>query len=493
MSVLGNKALHEATLSEQSQALAAGEVSSMELTEHCLRRIARLDGSLHSLVCTGEEEARVAAQQADADRAAGKEGPLRGVPLIHKDIFCTTSLPTTCGSRMLEHYVSPYEATVVTRLTEAGMVTLGKANMDEFAMGSSNENSYFGAVDNPWRVGTVPGGSSGGSAAAVAARLGPAATATDTGGSIRQPAAFCGVSGIKPTYGRVSRYGMIAFASSLDQGGVIAVSAEDCAMVLEAMAGHDPRDATCSVEAVPAWTAQLQDRRGVSGLRIGVPEEFFADGLDEGVAVAVRAALAEFESQGARLVPISLPKQSLGISAYYIVAPAEASSNLSRFDGVRFGHRCDNPEDLTDLYKRSRAEGFGAEVQRRILIGAYVLSAGFYDAYYKKAQQVRQLIANEFETAFQSVDVIAGPTTPSVAFARGAKSDDPVAMYLNDLYTVSANLCGLPAMSVPCGFDQGLPVGLQLIAPAFQEQRLLSTAHEFQQFTDWHTRLPEVA
>lgn len=492
MSVIGNRELHQLSLAEQSAALASGEVSSVELTGHCLVRIDQHDKALNSLINVGAEAALAAAAQADEARSGSSEcNALTGVPLVHKDIFCTKDLPTTCGSRMLESYVSPFEATVVERLGAAGMVTLGKANMDEFAMGSSNENSHFGAVDNPWRAGTVPGGSSGGSAALVAARLAGVATATDTGGSIRQPAAFCGVSGIKPTYGRVSRYGMIAFASSLDQGGVVATTAEDCAMVLQAMSGADPRDATCSLESVPDWCTAMRAVKDVQGVCIGVPEEFFADGLEEGVATAVRAGLAELESLGATLVPISLPKQSLGISAYYVVAPAEASSNLSRFDGVRFGHRCENPEDLTDLYKRSRAEGFGAEVQRRILIGAYVLSAGFYDAYYKKAQQVRQVIANEFTEAFASVDVIAGPTTPTVAFQRGANSDDPVAMYLNDLYTVSANLCGLPAMSIPCGFADGLPVGMQLIGRPFDEERLLGTAQAFQQATDWHTAVPE--
>lgn len=493
MSIVDGRPLHAMTLVEQSEALAAKEVSSVELTEHYLARIEQHDGVFNSFVSTDHEQSLDEARKADAARASGEQGALLGIPLAHKDIFCTLKQPTTCGSRMLEGYVSPYEATVVTKLYQAGMVTLGKANMDEFAMGSSNENSYYGAVDNPWKAGTVPGGSSGGSAAAVAARLAPVATATDTGGSIRQPAAFCGVTGIKPTYGRISRYGMIAYASSLDQGGVIAATAADCALVLEAMSGADPRDATCSNEAVPDWSSIAGSDAKLDGLRVGVPEEFFAEGLDQGVADAVRAGLADMEAAGATLVPISLPKQSLGISAYYVVAPAEASSNLSRFDGVRFGHRCDDPKDLTDLYERSRAEGFGPEVQRRILIGAYVLSAGFYDAYYKKAQQVRQLLADEFSGAFESVDVIAGPTTPTVAFNRGAKSDDPVAMYLNDLYTVSANLCGLPGLSMPCGFVDDLPVGLQLIARPFDETTLLKTAHAYQQVTDWHTRAPEVA
>jgi aspartyl-tRNA(Asn)/glutamyl-tRNA(Gln) amidotransferase subunit A len=480
--------MYEKTLAEQSAKLASGECSSVELTEHYLERIARFNPDLNALISVDADAARAAATAADEKRAAGNNNPLLGIPLVHKDIFCIKGGRTTCGSRMLEHFESPYSATVVTRLSDAGMVNLGKANMDEFAMGSSNENSYFGGVKNPWNSNCVPGGSSGGSAALVAARLAPMATGTDTGGSIRQPAAFCGITGIKPTYGRVSRYGMIAFASSLDQAGPLAISAEDCALTLQAMAGVDDRDSTSSGVAVPDYLATLGD--GVKGLKIGVPEEYFSDGLDDAVAAAVQSGLKEYEKLGAALVPVSLPNQGLCIPAYYVVAPAEASSNLSRFDGVRFGYRCENPTDINDLYTRSRGEGFGAEVKRRILIGTYALSAGYYDAYYLKAQQVRRMISDDFDNAFAEVDVIAGPTTPSVAFAAGAKSDDPVSMYLNDLYTVSANLCGLPAISMPCGDVNGLPIGLQLIGKHFDEARLLSAAHSFQQSTDWHTRMP---
>ena len=484
--------LHELTLAGQRRALGRGDCSAVELADAHLARIAALDPALHALLAVDADVASVAAREADRRLAEGGDaaGPLTGVPIVHKDIFCTTDLPTTCGSRMLEGYLSPFDATVVARLREAGTVLLGKANMDEFAMGSSNENSFYGPVANPWDPTRVPGGSSGGSAAAVAARLVPAATGTDTGGSIRQPAAFCGLTGLKPTYGRVSRYGMVAFASSLDQGGPLARTAEDCAHLLHAMAGHDPRDATSSAREVPDYAAALD--RPFEGLRVGVPKEFFADGLDAVVGDSVHAALAELERLGATLVDVSLPNQKSGIPAYYVVAPAEASSNLSRFDGVRFGHRCEHPKDLEDLYERSRTEGFGPEVKRRILIGTYALSAGYYDAYYRKAMQVRRLISDDFERVFADVDVVAGPTTPSVAFARGAKVDDPVAMYLTDLYTVAANLCGLPAMSLPCGFADGLPIGLQLIGRAFDESRLLGLAHRFQQASDWHGQAPPV-
>lgn len=480
--------MHDKTLAEQAALLASGDLSSSDLVEHYLQRIEQLGGALNAFLAVDADGARQAAAAADEQRKAGKAGPLTGLPIAHKDIFCTTRMPTTCGSRMLQDFVSPYEATVVEKLRTAGLVTLGKANMDEFAMGSSNENSFYGPVANPWQEDRVPGGSSGGSAAIVAARLASAATGTDTGGSIRQPAAYCGITGIKPTYGRVSRYGMIAFASSLDQGGPMAQTAEDCALLLQAMAGHDARDSTCSPASVPDFSADLN--ADLKGLRIGVPQEYFAEGLDDDVAACVNAALAVLEGEGAILKPISLPNQGLCIPAYYVIAPAEASSNLSRFDGVRFGHRCENPQDIDDLYTRSRGEGFGAEVKRRILIGAYALSAGYYDAYYKKAQQVRQLVSDDFSTAFADVDVIAGPTTPTTAFARGAKSDDPVAMYLNDLFTVSANLSGLPALSAPCGFADDLPVGLQLCAPANQEARLLNVAHRYQGVTDWHRQIP---
>lgn len=480
--------MYEKTLAEQSRLLANGDCSSSELSAHYLERIARLDKELNSFVSVDAEGAMAAAKSADARRAGGQSTPLLGVPMAHKDIFCVAGGRTTCGSRMLEDFHAPYNATVVNKLSDAGMVMLGKANMDEFAMGSSNENSFFGGVKNPWQRDCVPGGSSGGSAALVAARLAPVATGTDTGGSIRQPAAFCGLTGIKPTYGRVSRYGMIAFASSLDQAGPLAITAEDCALVLQAMAGFDERDSTSSDTPVPDYSAGLGE--SIEGLKIGVPEEYFSAGLDDGVASAVRAALTEYEKLGAKLVSIKLPNQGLCIPAYYVVAPAEASSNLSRFDGVRFGYRCDAPADLEDLYTRSRGEGFGAEVKRRIMIGTYALSAGYYDAYYLKAQQVRRLISDDFDQAFNEVDVVAGPTTPTPAFQTGAKTDDPVAMYLNDLYTVSANLCGLPAISMPCGMVDEKPVGLQLTGKHFGEAQLLHAAHRYQQATDWHQQLP---
>ncbi|MDO6461106.1 Asp-tRNA(Asn)/Glu-tRNA(Gln) amidotransferase subunit GatA [Granulosicoccaceae sp. 1_MG-2023] len=480
--------MHDKTLAELSRLLAEGSTTSVELTRHFLDRIAAHNDSLNALITVTADSALAAAEAADAQRAAGNAGPLCGVPFVHKDIFCTDGVRTSCASKMLDNFIAPYDATVVSKLSEAGMVCLGKANMDEFAMGSSNESSYYGAVKNPWNPDCVPGGSSGGSAALVAAGLAPAATGTDTGGSIRQPSAFCGITGIKPTYGRVSRYGMIAFASSLDQGGPMARSAEDCALLLQAMAGFDERDSTSVERPVEDYSASLGD--SIEGLRIGLPEEYFGEGLDPAVAETVRAAVAELEKLGAVVKKISLPKQALGIPAYYIVAPAEASSNLSRFDGVRFGHRCDAPADLEDLYKRSRAEGFGEEVQRRIMVGAYVLSAGYYDAYYLKAQKIRRLIRDEFLEAFNEVDVIAGPTTPTTAFALGAKTDDPVAMYLNDIYTITANLAGLPGVSLPCGFVNDMPVGLQLLSGHFTEARLLNVAHRYQQVTDWHRRMP---
>jgi aspartyl-tRNA(Asn)/glutamyl-tRNA(Gln) amidotransferase subunit A len=480
--------MHDMTLAQQAALLASGELQSVELVEHYLTRIERLNADLNAYILVDATRARAAAKNADENRTNGLGGPLNGIPIAHKDIFCTKGIRTTCGSHMLENFVAPYNATVVDKLDAAGVVTLGKANMDEFAMGSSNENSFFGSVANPWQHDRVPGGSSGGSAAIVAAKLASAATGTDTGGSIRQPAAFCGITGIKPTYGRVSRYGMIAFASSLDQGGPLAQTAEDCALLLQAMSGHDPRDSTSSDMAVTDFSANLND--DIKGLRIGVPDQYFADGLDAGVADAVTEALAELERAGAILKSVSLPNQGLCVPAYYVIAPAEASSNLSRFDGVRFGHRAQNPQDLEDLYTRSRGEGFGAEVKRRILIGTYALSAGYYDAYYLKAQQVRQLVSNDFTEAFKEVDVIAGPTTPTTAFARGEKTSDPISMYLNDLFTVSANLSGLPGLSAPCGFSDGLPVGLQLVAPANEEARLLNLAHRYQSLTDWHSQSP---
>ncbi len=475
------------TIAELGEALRRREVSSRELTAAALA--AGADSTLNCYVTLCEEQALAQAESADARLAAGEAGPLTGIPLAHKDIFCTEGIRTTCGSRMLDNFVSPYDATVVRRLADAGCVTVGKTNMDEFAMGSSNETSYFGPVSNPWDEARVPGGSSGGSAAAVAARLVPAATGTDTGGSIRQPAALCGISGLKPTYGRVSRYGMIAFASSLDQAGPLARSAEDCAILLGAMAGHDPRDSTCIERPVPDYRSALG--QPLAGLTLGLPREYFGDGLDAAVGDAVHAAIDVLSAAGASVREISLPRQDLSIPAYYVVAPAECSSNLSRFDGVRYGHRCENPRDLEDLYKRSRGEGFGAEVKRRIMIGTYVLSAGYYDAYYLQAQKVRQLISDDFQQAFAQVDLIVGPTSPSVAFARGERTDDPVAMYLSDIYTNAVNLAGLPGISVPCGFAGGLPVGLQIVGNHFGEARLLNAAHQYQLATDWHRRAPE--
>ncbi|MGB6450982.1 MAG: Asp-tRNA(Asn)/Glu-tRNA(Gln) amidotransferase subunit GatA [Steroidobacteraceae bacterium] len=476
------------TLAELAAGLRRKEFSSVELTRHLLGRVQAAQPVLNALVSVTADSALAQAQAADREIAAGRAGPLTGMPIIHKDIFCTEGVRTSCGSRMLDSFISPYDATVVAKLRSAGMVMLGKANMDEFAMGSSNETSFYGPVRNPWDTGRVPGGSSGGSAAAVAARLTPAATATDTGGSIRQPAALCGVTGIKPTYGRVSRYGMIAFASSLDQGGIITVSAEDAAIVLTAMAGFDPRDSTSVDRPVPDYAAALD--RPVAGLKIGLLKEFFEKGLEPQSEQCVRAALGVYRKLGATVKEVSLPSIALSVPAYYVVAPAECSSNLARFDGVRFGYRCQDPRDLTDLYRRSRGEGFGTEVKRRIMTGTYVLSAGYYDAYYLKAQQVRQRIASEFERAFAEVDVIMGPTTPTTAFELGAKTADPVTMYLNDIYTIGANLAGLPALSIPCGFAGQLPVGLQLMGPHFAEERLLNAAHLYQRETDWHLRAP---
>jgi len=481
--------LYKKTVAQLSEGLRRKEFSSVEVTRAFLERIAVRQPTLNALISITGDEALQSAQAADRALSSGFATPLTGVPIVHKDIFCTRGVKTTCGSRMLENFVAPYDATVVAKLKSAGTVMLGKANMDEFAMGSSNETSYFGPVRNPWNVDLVPGGSSGGSAAVVAARLAPAATATDTGGSIRQPAALCGVTGVKPTYGRVSRYGMIAFASSLDQGGIIAATAEDAALVLRAMAGFDPNDSTSVDREVPDYVSGLT--APLTGLKIGLLKEFFEKGLDAEIERRIREALGVYEKLGATLREVSLPNLPLSVPAYYVVAPAECSSNLARFDGVRFGHRCENPRDLMDLYKRSRGEGFGAEVKRRIMTGTYVLSAGYYDAYYLKAQKVRQLIAGDFARAFGEVDVLIGPTTPTPAFAIGAKTSDPITMYLNDIYTIGANLAGLPAMSLPCGFVQGLPVGLQIIAPHFGEDRMLNVAHLYQRETDWHARLPE--
>jgi len=479
---------HAKTLTQLAAALRAKELSSVELTRLLLKRIEAAQPTLNAFVSVTSEPALAQAAAADRALASGRSGPLLGLPIIHKDIFCTDGVRTTCGSRMLDNFVAPYDATVVAKLKAAGMVMLGKANMDEFAMGSSNETSFYGPVHNPWDPRLVPGGSSGGSAAAVAARLGPVATATDTGGSIRQPAALCGVTGLKPTYGRVSRYGMIAFASSLDQGGIIATSAEDVALLLGAIAGFDSHDSTSVDRPVPDYVAALG--QPMAGLKIGVLKEFFDTGLDSRNAQRVRDALTVYERLGASIREVSLPNIGLSVPAYYVVAPAECSSNLARYDGVRFGYRCKDPRDLTDLYCRSRGEGFGAEVKRRIMTGTYVLSAGYYDAYYLKAQKVRQLIANDFERAFSEVDAIMGPTTPTPAFELGAKTSDPVTMYLNDIYTIGANLAGLPAVSIPCGFVGALPVGLQIIGPHFAEERLLAAAHAYQRETDWHRRIP---
>jgi aspartyl-tRNA(Asn)/glutamyl-tRNA(Gln) amidotransferase subunit A len=481
-------AVDHRTLAELAAGLRAKEFSSVELARRALERIEAAQPKLNALISVTREMALAQAQAADRELAAGRGGPLTGIPLIHKDLFCTEGVRTSCGSRMLDNFIAPYDATVVAKLRSAGMVMLGKSNMDEFAMGSSNETSFYGPVRNPWDPALVPGGSSGGSAAAVAARLAPAATATDTGGSIRQPAALCGVTGVKPTYGRVSRYGMIAFASSLDQGGVLAASAHDAALVLRAMAGFDRRDSTSVDRPVPDYVAALE--RPVAGLKVGLLKEFFEKGLDPENERHVRTALGVFERLGAKLKEVSLPSIGLSVPAYYVVAPAECSSNLARYDGVRFGYRCKEPRDLTDLYRRTRGEGFGAEVKRRIMTGTYVLSAGYYDAYYLKAQKVRQLIASDFERAFGEVDVIMGPTTPTPAFEIGAKTADPITMYLNDIYTIGANLAGLPALSVPCGFVGKLPVGLQIIGPHFAEERLLNAAHAFQRETDWHRRIP---
>ena len=482
-------ALHQMTLAELHAGLAARDFSAVELTDALLGRIAGAGESLNAFITITADQAREHAARADAAIADGSAGPLAGLPIVHKDLFCTRDVRTTCASRILENFVSPYDAAVVERLQAAGAVSLGKTNMDEFAMGSSNETSYFGPVRNPWQEDLSPGGSSGGSAAAVAARLVPAATGTDTGGSIRQPAALTGTVGIKPTYGRVSRYGMVAFASSLDQAGVITRSAEDAALLLGAMAGFDSRDSTSSETEVPDYRAALGD--SLKGLRVGIVRQHFDDGLDAETGARVREAIDVLEQQGASVVDVDLPNIGLSVPTYYVVAPAECSSNLSRFDGVRFGHRAADPADLMDLYCRSRAEGFGAEVKRRIMTGTYVLSAGYYDAYYLKAQKVRQLISADFKAAFENVDVIAGPTTPTPAFALGEKTDDPITMYLNDIYTIGANLAGLPGMSVPCGFAAGLPVGLQLVGPHFAEDVLLRTAHQYQLQTDWHTRAPE--
>jgi len=481
--------MHTKSLSELSTALHNGDISSVELTQHYLDRINKYNSELNAFITVAEDHALTQARAADVQLQQKTAGKLTGIPLAHKDIFCTEGLRTSCASKMLDNFIAPYNATVVEKINQAGMVTLGKTNMDEFAMGSSNETSFYGQVQNPWDNQAVPGGSSGGSAAAVAANLAPIATGTDTGGSIRQPASLCNLTGLKPTYGRISRYGMIAFASSLDQAGPMARSAEDAALLLNEMAGFDPRDSTSVEQDVPDYTASLNN--SLEGLKIGLPKQYFGEGLDPEVAATVEAAIKTYESLGATIKEITLPNSHLAVPTYYVVAPAECSSNLSRMDGVRFGHRCEDPKDLLDLYQRSRGEGFGEEVKRRIMIGTYALSTGYYDAYYLKAQQCRRLISDDFTQAFNDVDVIMGPTAPTTAFKLGDKKDDPVAMYLADIYTISTNLAGLPGVSIPAGFVNNMPVGLQIIGNYFDEARLLNVAHRYQQITDWHQQSPE--
>ncbi|PPD40223.1 MAG: Asp-tRNA(Asn)/Glu-tRNA(Gln) amidotransferase GatCAB subunit A [Methylobacter sp.] len=481
--------MHTKTINQLAQGLRSGEFSSVELTQHFLQRI-RQHESLNAFITVTEGLALQAAQAADQRIASGDASLLAGIPIAQKDIFCTLGVKTSCGSKMLDNFIAPYNATVVEKFNHAGAVMLGKLNMDEFAMGSSNETSFYGPARNPWDTQTVPGGSSGGSAAAVAAGLAVAATGTDTGGSIRQPAAFCGITGLKPTYGRVSRYGMIAYASSLDQGGPMTRSAEDAAILLQTMAGFDVKDSTSADLPVPDYPAALN--QPLAGLKIGLPKEFFGEGLDSGVAAVLETAISEYRKLGAEVADISMPNLNMAIPAYYVIACAESSANLSRYDGVRFGYRCESPVDLTDLYTRSRGEGFGKEVKRRILMGTYALSAGYYDAYYLKAQKVRRLISQDFQQALAEVDVIMSPVTPTTAFGIGAKMDDPIAMYLADIYTIAINLAGVPAMSVPAGFSGGMPVGLQIIGNHFTEDRLLNIAHQYQQVTDWHQQTPKL-
>ncbi len=476
------------TIKQLADGLASGEFSSTELTQDYLAKIKSDDAKYNAFITVTDEQALTAAKTADERRAAGKAEVLTGVPIAVKDIFCTQGVKTSCGSKMLDNFIAPYESTATQKLSDAGMVSLGKTNLDEFAMGSSTESSFYGPTRNPWNLDTVPGGSSGGSAVAVAAGMAPVALGTDTGGSIRQPAAFCGITGLKPTYGRVSRWGMIAYGSSLDQGGPMAQTAEDAALILNTIAGFDPKDSTSMDKPVEDYTAQLN--APLTGLKIGLPKEYFGSGLSDGIRSAVMDAVKQFEKLGATVKEISLPRTELSIPAYYIIAPAEASTNLSRFDGVRYGYRCEDPKDLEDMYTRTRSEGFGTEVKRRIMVGTYALSAGYYDAYYRKAQQLRRMIKQDFVTALADVDVIMGPTTPSTAWNIGAKNQDPVAMYLEDIYTLSVNLAGLPGMSLPCGFHDGLPVGLQVIGNYFSEAKLLNIGHQFQTATDWHTKKP---
>ena len=481
--------MHRKTLTELSKTLHSKQISSSELTQYFLDRIKKLDHKLNSFITVTEKKTKEAAKKADALLSQHKAHPLTGIPLAHKDIFCTDGVKTTCGSKILENFIAPYDATLVARLKTAGTVILGKTNMDEFAMGSSNENSHFGPVKNPWHLDSVPGGSSGGSAASVAAGLTPCATGTDTGGSIRQPAALCGITGLKPTYGRVSRYGMIAFASSLDQGGVLAKSVEDCALLLNTIAGFDEKDSTSVDQPVPDYTKTLND--SIKGIRIGLPKEYFSEGLSKEVSIKIEDAIKIYEKCGAIIEEINLPNTALSVPAYYVIAPAECSSNLARFDGVRYGYRCKDPKNLEDLYKRTRSEGFGNEVKRRIMIGTYALSAGYYDAYYLKAQKIRRLICNDFHEGFKKVDVILSPTSPTPAFKLGEKTNDPVSMYLSDIYTIAINLAGLPAMSLPAGFVKQLPVGLQLIGNLFGEAKLLNIANHYQKQTEWHQQFPE--
>lgn len=481
--------MHKKTLNEIIHDLKNKKISSVELTTHYLDRIEKLDKQYNSFITISRDEALQEAKKADELLAKNTAQTLTGVPLAQKDIFCTLGIKTTCGSKMLDNFISPYDATVVEKCKQAGMVMLGKTNMDEFAMGASNETSFYGPVKNPWDVSCVPGGSSGGSAAALAARLCPLATGTDTGGSIRQPAAMCGLTGLKPTYGRISRYGMIAFASSLDQAGPMGYSAEDLALFLNVIAGFDEKDSTSIDTPVPDYTQSLNNN--LEGLKIGLPKEYFAESLDAEIEKSLQDAVRIYEKLGASVHEITLPNSALAIPVYYTVAPAECSSNLSRYDGIRFGHRAENPRNLLDLYERSRGEGFGAEVKRRILTGTYVLSAGYYDAYYLKAQRIRHLIRDDFMKAFEKVDVILGPTAPGTAFPIGAKVSDPVSMYLADIYTCAINLAGLPGISVPVGFKQHLPIGMQLIGNYFQEAQLLNIAHRYQQQTDWHLQVPE--
>ena len=481
--------MYKSTLAQLSIALESKKISSEELTRLYIERCNKHNNSLNCFITITEEEALKKARQADKKRTSGDYSLLTGIPIAQKDIFCTNGTRTTCGSKMLDNFVAPYDATLIKKMNDAGLIMLGKTNMDEFAMGSSNETSFYGPVKNPWDDCRVPGGSSGGSASAVAARLSPAATGTDTGGSIRQPSSFCGITGLKPTYGRVSRYGMVAFASSLDQGGPMTQTAEDAALIMNIIAGFDEHDSTSTEKPTDNYTEKLNN--SIKGLKIGLPKQYFDESLDNNVAEVIENGLKELEKLGAKCVDVELPHTELSIPAYYVVAPAECSSNLSRYDGVRFGHRCKEPKDLSDLYCRSRQEGFGKEVKRRIMTGTYVLSAGYYDAYYIKAQKIRQIISNDFQNVFKNVDIIAGPTTTGVAFKLNEKLNDPISMYLSDLYTVSVNLAGLPAISVPSGFINKLPVGMQLIGNYFQESLLMNVAHQYQKVTDWHQKIPQ--